>query len=83
MVQLVDTVHHMELQSPLALSVLPLAVPLRSTGSVQCLIVNICTCIGQVLIETLRRQPYQAPVSKHFLASGICGGLVSADGVDP
>jgi hypothetical protein len=40
-------------------------------------------CIGQALAEPLRRQPYQAPVSKRFLASAWCLGLVSADGMDP
>ena len=28
-------------------------------------------CIGQVLEECLRGHPYQAPISKHFLASAI------------
>ena len=31
----------------------------------------ICICIDQVLVEPLGEQPYQAPVSKHFLASAI------------
>jgi hypothetical protein len=43
----------------------------------------ICICIGQVLVESLRRQLYQDPVSKHFLASAICLGLVAAYGMDP
>jgi hypothetical protein len=30
-----------------------------------------CICIGQDLAEPLRRQLYQAPVSKYFLASAI------------
>ena len=39
--------------------------------------VYICICIGPALEEPLRGQLYQAPVSKHFLASAI----VSAFGV--
>ena len=38
-------------------------------------IVGICICIGQDLAEPLRRQLYQAPVSKHFLASAIVSGF--------
>ena len=71
MVQLVAIVLLTGLQSPSAPSVLPLALPLGLPGSVQWLAVNICICIGQVLVEPLREQPYQAPVSKHFLASAI------------
>jgi hypothetical protein len=37
--------------------------------------VYICICIGQDLAEPLRRQLYQAPVSKHFLASAIVFGF--------
>ena len=48
-----------------------LALPLGSPGSVWWLAVSICICIGQVLVEPLREQPYQAPVSKCFLASAI------------
>jgi hypothetical protein len=32
-------------------------------------------CIGRDLAEPLRRQLYQAPVSKHFLASAIVSGF--------
>ena len=32
---------------------------------------SICFCIEQDLAEPLRRQLYQTPVSKHFLASAI------------
>jgi hypothetical protein len=39
---------------------------------------NINICIGQSLAEPLRRQPYQAPVSKHFLVLAI----LSAYGMD-
>jgi hypothetical protein len=38
--------------------------------------VSIHICIGQDLTEPLRRQLYQAPVSKHFLASAIVSGFV-------
>jgi hypothetical protein len=34
-------------------------------------------------VESLSEQPYQVPVSKHFLATAIVSGLVSADGMDP
>ena len=62
MVRLVDiVVLPIGLQSPLALSVLPLTLPLGSLGSVRWLSVNICVCIGQVLAEPLRGQLYQAP----------------------
>ena len=39
--------------------------------SVWWLAVSICICIGQNLAEPLRRQLYQAPVSKLFLAPTI------------
>jgi hypothetical protein len=35
----------------------------------------ICICTGQVLLEPLREQLYQAPVSKCFLASAILWGF--------
>jgi hypothetical protein len=60
-----------------------LTLPLGSPGSVQWLAVSICICLSQVLIEPLRGQPYQAFVGKHFLASAIVSGLVSAAGMDP
>jgi hypothetical protein len=68
-VHLVNIVLLIGLQSPLGSSVLPLALPLELPGSVQWLAVSIC--IGQVLVEPLREQPYQAPVSKCFLVSAI------------
>jgi hypothetical protein len=43
-------------------------------GSVQWLTASIHLCICQALAETLRRQLYQAPLSKHFLASTIASG---------
>ena len=39
------------------------------------LTVSICICIGQMLVEPLRKQPYQTPVSKHFLVSAIVSGF--------
>ena len=71
-VWLVDTVVlPMGMHIPSPPSVLPLPLPLGSPGSVQWLAVSIHICIGQALAEPLRGQPYQAPVSKHFLASTI------------
>ena len=62
-------------KAPSAPSVLPLTPPLGSLCSVQWLTVSIWICIGQDLAEPLRRQLYQAPVSKHFLASAIVSGF--------
>jgi hypothetical protein len=39
-------------------------------------VVGVITCISQALEEPLRRQPYQAPVSKHFLALTIVLGPI-------
>jgi hypothetical protein len=64
---LVDIVLRMGLQSPSVPSILPLAHPLGSLGSVQWLSVSICICIGQVLVDPLRKQPHQALVSNLFL----------------
>ena len=66
-VQSVDIVLPMGLQTPLAPSVLPLTPPLVLPHSVQCLAVCIHICIGQALAEPLRGQLYQAPVSKPLL----------------
>jgi hypothetical protein len=66
----------MGLQSPLAPSVLPLALPLGSPGSVRWLPMSICICIGQALVEPLREQLYQAPISKGFLVSTIGEGCL-------
>jgi hypothetical protein len=54
-------------KAPSAPSVLLLTPPLWSLSSVGWLAVSIC--VGQDLAEPPRRQLYQAPVSKHFLAS--------------
>jgi hypothetical protein len=45
----------MGLQTPSVPSVLSLTPPLRSPCSVQRLAVSICICIGQALVELLRR----------------------------
>ena len=65
-VQIVDIVLPVGLYSLSAPSVLPLTFPLCSLGSVKWLAMSICICIGQVLVETLREQPYQVLVSKSF-----------------
>jgi hypothetical protein len=61
----------MGLQTPSAPLVLSLALPLGTLCSVQWLAVSFYPCICHALAEPLRRQLYQAPVSKHLLASGI------------
>jgi hypothetical protein len=66
---------HIRLPSPSVSSALPLTLLLRSTSSVQCLAVNICICLSQVLAESLREQPYQAPHCKHVLALAIVLGF--------
>jgi hypothetical protein len=65
----------MKLQTPSAPTVLALTSPLGPPHSVQHLSACIHICIGQVLAELLRGQLYQAPVSKHFLASAIVSGF--------
>jgi hypothetical protein len=67
----------MGLQTPSAPSVLSLTSPLRTLCSVQWLAssIHLCICQAQALTEPLRRQLYQAPVSKHFLASAIVSGF--------
>jgi hypothetical protein len=52
-------------------SVPPPTPPMGTPCSVQWSAVSICLCICQALAERLGSQPYQAPVSKHFLASTI------------
>ena len=61
----------MGLHTPSALSVPSLSPPSGTLGSVQWLAKSIHLCICQALAEPLRRQVYQAPVSKHLLASTI------------
>jgi hypothetical protein len=75
MVWLVDTVGlPMGMQTP-SYIVLALTSPLGSPSSVRCLASSICIFICQALAELLRRQLYQAPISKHFLASTIVSGF--------
>jgi hypothetical protein len=63
------------LQTPLAPCVLSLAPPLGTLCSVQWMAVSIYFCICQALAEPLRRELYQAPVSKHLLAFTIVSGF--------
>jgi hypothetical protein len=58
--------------TPLDLSLTPL---LGTPCSVQWLAVSIHLCICNALEGSLRRQPYQAPFSMHFLASTIVAGF--------
>jgi hypothetical protein len=64
-------------------SVLSLTPLLGTPHSVQWLAANICLCIFKALAGPLRRQPYQAPFSMHFLASTIVSGLVTVYGMNP
>jgi hypothetical protein len=64
------------IQSPSVPSVLLLALPIWFLGSDQWLAVSICIFLNQVLAELLRGQLYQAPVSKHILASAIVSYFV-------
>ena len=61
----------MGLQVPSAPSVLFLAPPLGTLCSVQWKTESNHLCISQALSEPLRRQLYEAPVSKHLLASTV------------
>jgi hypothetical protein len=65
----------MGLQTPSAPWVLFLAPPLGTLCSVQWLAESIHLYICQALVELLRRQPYQAPISKYLLASTIVSGF--------
>jgi hypothetical protein len=65
------------LQSPSAPSVLSLTPPLRTLCGVQWLARSILLCICHILTEPLKRQLYQASVSKLFLASRIVSGFVN------
>jgi hypothetical protein len=64
---LIDIVVLMGLKTPSPPSVLPLTLPL----AVRWLAASIDICTGQALAEAFRRQLYQAPVSKQFLASVV------------
>jgi hypothetical protein len=59
------------LQIPSVPSVFSLTFSLRTPCSVQSLAESIHFSICQYLAEPLRRQLYQAPISKHMLASII------------
>ena len=65
----------MVLQPPSAPSVLSPAPPLGTPWSVWWLAVNIHLYISQPLEEPLTKQLYQAPVSKHLVASKIVSGF--------
>jgi hypothetical protein len=63
------------LQTPSAPWVLSLAPSLGTLCSVPWMTVSIHFCIFPALAEPLRRQLYQAPVSKILLASAIVSGF--------
>jgi hypothetical protein len=71
------------LQTPSALSVLSLTPTLETLCSDQWLASSIHLCICQALADPLRRQLYQAPVSKHFLATTIVSGFGTVYGMNP
>jgi hypothetical protein len=68
-------VPHKGLQTTSAPWVLSLAPPLGTLCFVQWMAVSIHFCICQALAEPLRRQLYQAHVSKLLLASTIVSGF--------
>ena len=72
---LVDIVLSTRLEIPSAPSVLSLTPPMCTPCSTQWLAVIICLCVCQALQEPHRRQLYQAPVSKHFLAYTVVFGF--------
>jgi hypothetical protein len=65
----------MGLQTPSATWVLSVAPPLGTLCCVQWMIVSIHFCFCQTLAEPLRRQLYQALVSRLLLASAIVSGF--------
>jgi hypothetical protein len=65
----------MRLQTPSALWVLSLVPSLGTLCSIQWMTVSIHFCICQAPADPLRRQLYQAPVSKLLLASAIVSGF--------
>ena len=74
----------MELQTPSAPGFLSLAPSLEILCSAQWMAMSIHFCISQALAEPLRRQLYQAPVSKNLLASTIVSRfLVTVYRMDP
>ena len=75
-VWLVDiVVFPMILQTSSAPSVLPLTSTLGSQSSFWWLTASIHICVGKDLAKSLRKHLYQAPLSKHLLASAIVPGL--------
>jgi hypothetical protein len=73
----------MGLQTPPAPWVHSLAPSLGTLCSIQYMILSIHFCMCQALAEALRRQLYQAPVSRLLLASAIVSGLVIVYRMDP
>ena len=71
-----------EVENPFSSISPSLAPSLGSPCSVQWLAESIHLCICQALAEPLRRQLYQAAVSRHFLASAIVSELISVYGMD-
>jgi hypothetical protein len=65
----------MELKIPSAPGVVSLYPSLGTLCSFQWMAVSIHFCICQTMPEPLRRQLYQAPVSKHLLASTFVSGF--------
>jgi hypothetical protein len=65
----------MGMPTPSAPWVLSLAPSLGTLCSVQWMVVDIHFCICQALAEPLRRELYQAPLSKLLLASAIVSGF--------
>ena len=65
----------MGFQTLSAPSVLSLTPPLGALCSVQWLATSVHLCIYKALAGPLRRQLYQASVSKHFLVSTIVSGF--------
>jgi hypothetical protein len=73
----------MGLQNPSASYILSLAPPLGTLCSVQWMAVSIHFYICHALAEPLRRQLYQAPVSKLLLAFKIVSGFGGCLWMDP
>jgi hypothetical protein len=71
------------LQTPSASSILSLTPPLGFPCSVHCLAASIHFCVCQALAQPPRRQPYQAPVNMHFLASAVVSGFGDYMGWSP
>ena len=67
----------MRLQNPSTPSVPSLTPLLGTLHSVQWLVANIYFCICKALSGPLRRQPYQAPFSMHFLESTRVSGFLN------